>query len=151
MEKGSYTLIFELKEKQEIKIGALDKIKFEKGYYAYNGSAFGTGGLKRVKRHKKQLKNGETQHWHIDYLNTHPKTSYIGVIKSSADIECQLSQKAQKQFKPIKEFGSSDCGCNSHLLYSENLSKLRKSLLKIHKSFSDEVEVEFREKRKSKE
>jgi hypothetical protein len=50
--KGTYTLILFLKEPVRLKIGALGEVYFHEGYYAYTGSALGSGGFVRVKRHK---------------------------------------------------------------------------------------------------
>jgi len=80
MQKGSYSLMIELKSSQEIKIGALGTKKFPKGYYAYNGSAFGPGGFKRVERHKQTLEKGNKMHWHIDYFLSNSETKYVWAL-----------------------------------------------------------------------
>lgn len=141
MKKGSYSLIFELEEKQKIKIGALGQIEFKKGFYAYNGSAFGPGGLKRLERHKETMKEGNKLHWHIDYLLANEKISYIGYIASNEDIECFLSQT--DDLDHIEEFGSSDCNCNSHLLYSSEKQKLIDILTVKHREKSQEINKEL--------
>lgn len=62
--KGTYALIVELKEEEEIEVGRLGVLSFKRGYYAYIGSAM--GGLDgRIGRHLRKDKN---KHWHIDYL-----------------------------------------------------------------------------------
>lgn len=105
--KGSYSLIIKTPEKP-VEVGALGKIKFEKDYAVYNGSAFGTGGLKRVFRHF----NPGSTHWHIDYLLEK------GVLKAALvfpekDLECSLSNKIEGS--SVEGFGCSDCSCKSHL------------------------------------
>jgi len=66
---GTYTLVLELDRADSIEVGALGEHRFPAGWYAYTGSAFGTGGFARVDRHY-ELAAGErsTRHWHIDYL-----------------------------------------------------------------------------------
>jgi Uri superfamily endonuclease len=49
-EKGVYCLIFRNRN-CILDAGSLKKIGFSKGYYIYVGSALGSGGLKRLKRH----------------------------------------------------------------------------------------------------
>ncbi len=105
--KGSYSLILELPESAEV--GSLGLLKFDKKYAVYNGSAFGSGGLKRVFRHF-NFSNG--CHWHIDYLL---KYGYLkaALIYPEQDLECSLSSKIDSPY--VKDFGCSDCHCDSHL------------------------------------
>jgi len=118
--KGSYTLLVELSEKKEIEVGSLGSIKFSKGFYAYNGSAFGPGGLKRVDRHREKSSEGGNPHWHVDYLLVSENTEIVEVFKEEgSDHECSLSQKMRQEFVSVDGFGCSDCSCNSHLFYSE--------------------------------
>ena len=62
--KGIYILFISIRKNISVKIGALEKINFEKGIYAYVGSA--QNGIKqRVERH---LRKRKKMHWHVDYL-----------------------------------------------------------------------------------
>lgn len=118
MKKGSYILLIELKETEKIEIGS-GKRKLEKGFYTYFGSAFGTGGLKRVQRHRKQA-SGErsVEHWHIDYLTTLEDSELVETVKfPEKDLECELADEAESM---VEAFGSTDCKCGSHLGYFEN-------------------------------
>jgi Uri superfamily endonuclease len=59
-------------------------------------------------------------HWHIDYLLPHAKILAIHAFKASKEWECRLSKKLAglEGARVIMEgFGSSDCGCTSHLYY----------------------------------
>lgn len=118
--KGSYSLIIKTPKKAEV--GALGLKKFDKEYAVYNGSAFGPGGLKRVFRHFEFSGN---PHWHIDYLL---KSGYLeaAVIFPGKDLECRLSQKLNGDL--VKDFGCSDCSCQSHFFeynsFSEALTDL---------------------------
>jgi len=118
--KGSYSLIIKTPEKAEI--GALGQQKFNKKYAVYNGSAFGSGGLKRVLRH---FSTGKKIHWHIDYLlkTGHLKYAFIFPEK---DLECRLTNKISGN--PIEGFGCSDCKCSSHLFEYNDFSKILEEL-----------------------
>ena len=113
--KGTYFLCLFLPNSKKIKIGKIGDIFFETGYYLYVGKAFGPGGLKgRIKRHL--LKNTKKR-WHIDYLKSHCKIVYAGIFED-IDIECLIANTFKEKFISIKNFGSSDCNCFSHLFYS---------------------------------
>ncbi len=47
---GTYTLCVELPEPATIPVGALGETAFEPGWYAYCGTALGSGGFCRVER-----------------------------------------------------------------------------------------------------
>lgn len=109
--KGSYSLI--IKAPEEVEVGALGLKKFESDYVVYNGSAFGPGGLKRVFRH---FSSDKKIHWHIDYLLQKGKLE-AALIFPDRDLECELSSEIDS---PVQGFGSSDCGCGSHLFEFES-------------------------------
>jgi len=110
--KGSYILLINLENEQEIQIGKLGKIFFKKGYYAYVGSAL-NGLSQRIKRH---LSSDKKFHWHIDYLLKFGKVECAFYKENKLREECNISKKFEK-FKSIPNFGSSDCKCKSHLFY----------------------------------
>lgn len=124
VEKGSYTVFYEVKEDFRAEVGSLGEILFKKGFYCYTGSAFGPGGLKRVSRHRKLCQNGEgNTHWHIDYLSVSNNTSFLGSFKAeNEDIECVLAESLQGE--SFESFGCSDCGCESHLFYYKDKKKM---------------------------
>jgi len=115
--KGAYVLFIELSKNGEIKIGALGKVKFKKGFYAYVGSAMNNL-EKRVARH---LRKEKKLHWHIDYLLMRADVKEIYFRENSKREECLIAKKFAKDFKSVKNFGCSDCKCESHLFYVENL------------------------------
>ncbi len=124
--KGTYLLFLSIQQGIHLQIGALGLIHFESGNFIYIGSAMGPGGLmKRISRHLKQVKK---IFWHIDYLLNHDyvKIKAYGKIYSSKKMECNLAQKIKElfnnRFSNVKNFGSSDCNCESHLLYIEEQS-----------------------------
>lgn len=75
--------------------------------------------VNRVERHV-QLARDKKTHWHIDYLLNQKLNiiTKIYLIPCLARLECIIA-KDLKRFSDdyIKNFGSSDCDCPSHLLY----------------------------------
>ncbi len=138
--KGSYILVILLEKEKIIKIGSLRNILFSKGFYLYVGSAMGNTGsstlLNRVKRHFLN-KREKKLHWHIDYLlaatNSHIVKLYL--IPSIQSLECIIAQELLEQCDDfIKDFGSSDCNCKSHLCYFQNFKDM--NIIKKSKSES---------------
>jgi len=119
MEKGVYILLIGVSE-CSLKIGALGLISFKQGFYAYVGSALGSGGLERVKRHINTYRTKSAKlHWHIDYLLISPFVSSLWVfcLKTNDRIECLIAGSLKG--REIDRFGASDCDCRSHLFYFE--------------------------------
>lgn len=114
--KGCYCIIISLDENEEIKIGEkLGKIKFQKGNYVYVGSAMNSL-ESRLNRH---LSKEKRLHWHIDYLLKKAEITDI-IYNENKKVECDLSQYLSAKTSSIKDFGCSDCSCESHLYYFEN-------------------------------
>ena len=130
--KGTYTLIINKKEKETIKIGALGKIEFKKGYYLYTGSAMNSL-IPRLKRH---LKKNKKLHWHIDYLLKNATIEEIIFTDSLKKIECKIADEINTT-KNIPKFGCSDCQCISHLHYT----KTKKEAIKIVKKAYEKLNV----------
>jgi Uri superfamily endonuclease len=119
--KGSYILLMELSEGQEIWVGRLGSIFFCGGFYAYVGSAM--NGLDvRLARH---LRREKKSHWHIDYLLKQAVIREIVLYPSESKVECSLSLSMAGEFQHVPGFGSSDCHCASHLYFGDSLSRLR--------------------------
>lgn len=111
-------MLLQVDRDMEIAVGKLGLVKFNKGVYAYVGSAL--GGLEhRVTRHLQRKKH---QFWHIDYLTSSQqvKVSKVLFIDSEEKKECFLSMMIDTSLGVIvvkKGFGSSDCKCESHLYH----------------------------------
>ncbi len=121
--KGIYILIISISRDTKIKVGTLGEINFERGTYAYVGSA--QNNLeKRIARHKSKNKK---LRWHIDYLTTNKFTKIVKVLykKAGKSEECRTAKKLIKTEIPIKNFGSSDCDCESHLFKIDTLPSLK--------------------------
>ncbi len=112
--KGVYCLFIEVLKPIKISVGKLGRIKFEKGNYVYIGSA--QNNLeKRIERH---LRKNKKKFWHIDYLldNRNVKIKEVSYkLTESKEEECKIARLISQYAKSIKNFGSSDCKCKSHL------------------------------------
>lgn len=127
--KGAYCLVILVLKDIEIRVGSLGKIRFDKGKYVYVGSALNNL-EKRVERH---LTEGKKIFWHIDYLLSNPNTKIEEVYykKSGEKKECKIANKVKNNGDPIKDFGSSDCKCESHLFKVKDVDFLEKFLKKF--------------------
>lgn len=122
--KGIYVLIIEVSKDVLIDVGAIGKIRFEKGKYAYVGSA--QNNLeKRVSRH---LSKNKKTRWHIDYLLKNESTSIIKIFYKEAPKteECNTAKSLTKDGIPVYKFGCSDCRCISHLFKIKNIKAIEK-------------------------
>lgn len=121
--KGIYVLFIRIDKAIRIKIGALGEIDFDKGLYAYIGSAQNNLEL-RVARHRRKEKR---LFWHIDYLLSNPATKVTEVIYELGDKsdECIIAKLIEAKAQPIRGFGCSDCRCTSHLFKAKNFGFLR--------------------------
>jgi Uri superfamily endonuclease len=107
-----------------LKVGKLGRQWFPKGYYAYTGSAIGTGASSLRKRVARHLQKRKHKFWHIDYLLAHRDTTVTAIIAMQTDkkIECKLNSHLKNRLPAkisVLGFGASDCkeNCRSHLLY----------------------------------
>ena len=114
---GTYAIVLRCTDEDRITIGRLGDFQLRKGHYIYVGSAFGAGGVRaRVIRH---YSGGKARYWHIDYL-----TEHISLVEAwyTHDPErrehCWVDVMTRMNLVPCKKgFGSSDCGCYSHLFH----------------------------------
>ena len=113
-------LIFELSERQQLAVGRLGVLLFVPAFYIYVGSAFGPGGVRGRMRH--HLRPSPRPHWHVDYLKGVAKLLEVWVAYDVVKRECQwatLWGKIAGISVPFPHFGASDCGCESHLFFSD--------------------------------
>ncbi|MFC3478830.1 GIY-YIG nuclease family protein [Halobacterium litoreum] len=134
MEPGTYTLLVSLPEAATIEFGAAGPRDLEPGWYAYTGSAFGAGGLKRVTRHR-ELAAGErdARHWHADYLLGHDGSALEAVyVTEREDAECETARALSDAASAVSGLGASDCDCPSHLAFASERTLLESSLVARH-------------------
>jgi Uri superfamily endonuclease len=124
--KGVYVLIIQVDEDTEVDVGAVGKIAFKKGMYAYVGSAQ-TNLEQRVRRHFRKEKR---LFWHIDFLLSDKAAKIVKVLYKPAGKteECAIAEEIGERGEPIAGFGCSDCGCRSHLFRNRDYGFLQKSM-----------------------
>jgi sugar fermentation stimulation protein A len=111
-DRGSYLLVLRLSTDRRIGVGSLGQILFRKGFYVYVGSAMANL-TERIERHRRLRKR---HHWHIDALRDVADFSCALAIRSSVPLECKLAGAVSRIAEwSIPKFGSSDCGCRTHL------------------------------------
>jgi Uri superfamily endonuclease len=111
--KGIYTIIIELDKAMDVPVGTRRRYYFQKGYYAYVGSAL-SGLEQRVRRHLSPMKK---HHWHIDYLLERARIQNIIYAETGAKKECALANALFQRLPAVAGFGCSDCRCQSHLFF----------------------------------
>lgn len=115
---GTYLLVMMLPTCKAIQVGRLGCIGFERGWYAYAGSAFGPGGLAARLRH--HIGPVRKRHWHIDYLRSDAQVKEIWISIGPPCREhdwASILARGHGPGKRVPGFGCSDCRCPSHLLY----------------------------------
>lgn len=110
---GTYILFIRLSKDITLKIGRLGNLTFRKGIYAYIGSAKKRL-LGRLSRHIKKKKR---LFWHIDYLLFSKYVAIAKILITKPNIECRLARVFKANAESVKDFGSSDCKCPSHLFW----------------------------------
>jgi|GEM_PF-205389 len=114
-DRGSYLLLVTLANETSIQVGRLARIVFPAGYHIYVGSAMANLSA-RLARHRRKTKN---LHWHIDYLTAKASRVLPIPIPSSAREECEIANALSSILQPgPAAFGSSDCGCVTHLFFA---------------------------------
>jgi Uri superfamily endonuclease len=127
-QKGIYTLLIFLENKEKITVGKLGPKVFWPGHYSYTGSAVGNGATSLPNRVSRHYDKAKPTHWHIDFLLASQNAHIIGVdaVGTQHNMECQANQLLRNRVKnaksPIPKFGATDCRneCKSHLLYFGN-------------------------------
>jgi len=111
---GVYVILIWVIRKRKIRIGKLGPLVFVRGLYFYVGRAL-KGLEARIERH---LRKTKMQFWHIDYLLEYSKIWGIIYLRTSnKKKECNVAFRLAKKFKSVRNFGSSDCRCTSHLFF----------------------------------
>ncbi|MEM4598433.1 MAG: GIY-YIG nuclease family protein [Candidatus Diapherotrites archaeon] len=119
LQRGIYVLVLSVGKNSAIKVGALGKLFFKKGTYAYVGSA--QSGLEnRIRRH---LSKRKRKFWHIDYILSGNKAKVLCVYckEATKSEECRIASLLSRKYAFIDGFGCSDCKCPSHLFFFGDL------------------------------
>jgi Uri superfamily endonuclease len=123
---GSYLLILRSHSEQNLPVGKAGNMHVMPGFYLYTGSAFGPGGLRaRAGRH---LRGGSNVRWHIDYLRQVTEAWAVWFYTGSDRMEHQWANSLERLpqlSSPMKNIGSSDCACATHLFFSQTAPSLK--------------------------
>lgn len=142
--KGTYVVLARLAEARRLAIGRLGTFDLIPGYYAYVGSAHGSGGLRaRLEHH---VGSTAKPFWHIDYLLQWAQPVELWLAASSRKLEqdwAELLAGCRTFRQPIPRFGASDCQPNraSHLFYARRRPSFRWFRQKIRVEFEPGLEV----------
>lgn len=95
-------------------------IEFRGGIYVYVGSAQ-SGVERRLERHARPEKR---MRWHIDYLLNRAEIVSTAVVSTERkEDECEIARSLMQVDGAeviAPGFGSSDCRCDSHLVFFES-------------------------------
>lgn len=144
-DKGTYILVSAALQMRRVAIGSLGKFDIIPGFYAYVGSAFGSGGLRaRISHH---LEPTAEPHWHIDYLLQVASPVEVWYTTANRKLERQwaeLLKRAPGLRVPIPQFGSSDYHRSraSHLFFSKRPPSFRWFQQRVFETF-DTVAIEY--------
>lgn len=143
--RGTYILLLALPASQTVTIGRFGDFALTAGYYAYIGSAFGSGGLMgRLNHH---LRVTERPHWHIDYLRRVARLETIWYQESTIRREhdwARLLGALPDATIPIPRFGASDCRCPSHLFFFRESPALDIFLSSVNTTFPDDAPIKVK-------
>lgn len=116
-DSGAYQLVIDLQGSRAIRVGALGEFEFPAGVYIYTGRA--SRNLRtRLQRH---LRAEKSFHWHIDYLLHWARVVDVTVFPGRPESECAINRETsigQRDPFPVPGFGSSDCRCPAHLVWT---------------------------------
>jgi endonuclease-3 len=130
---GTYTLLIELPAAATLTFGAAGEYALDPGWYAYTGSALGSGGFARIDRHRRVAAgDNDARHWHIDYLLGHPGSRLADDVRSNADVECGVASALEDSLAPVGELGASDCDCSTHLHYAAERPRVTDAVRRAH-------------------
>ena len=117
---GTYVLVLKLHWESVIEVGGLGELTFPAGTCLYCGSALGPGGLAARIAHHNRFP--ALPRWHIDYLRFAASPVEVWYAVSDERLEHEwagflVGIEGVEEAAP--GFGSSDCGCASHLFRTD--------------------------------
>jgi Uri superfamily endonuclease len=142
-DKGTYILLAQLSQAKRLDIGRLGEFDLVPGFYAFVGSAHGTGGLRaRIQHH---LGSTADPHWHIDYLLRWAVLVEVWYAISDRKLEqnwAEFLEQSPMFRAPIPRFGASDYrrSRTTHLFYA----KRRPSFSWFRQQMAERVESDIR-------
>jgi Uri superfamily endonuclease len=110
-----YVVLTYVPRRTTVTVGSLGPVSFERGWYAYVGSA-ARGRRARVARH---LAADKPLRWHADYLFAAFPARRAWLVDGGAG-ECELAAGLEASPGAARlpaRFGAGDCRCRGHLVY----------------------------------
>ena len=110
-----YVVLTYVPRRTSVPVGALGPVMFERGWYAYVGSA-ARARRARVARH---LAPEKPLRWHADHLFTASPARRAWLVDGAAG-ECELAGALAAlpgAARRPRRFGAGDCRCTGHLVY----------------------------------
>ena len=150
-----YVAAARLPRREVITVGALGAIDFERGWYAYVGSAR-RGREARVARH---CRADKPLRWHADYLFSRHAASLAWTFDltpterdrpaaPAQPAECSLAAALlgceSRARRGPSRFGASDCACAGHLLWFPSSQALTRAVAVVAQSLVAERAVRLR-------
>ncbi|MBO3763117.1 MAG: GIY-YIG nuclease family protein [Candidatus Brockarchaeota archaeon] len=137
--KGSYSIIFKLIINKKLEVGTLKTTFLSRGFYVYNGSAYGSGGLmSRIKHHVEKKKR---RHWHMDYVTSSSKCKILKIIvckKRNIERRISLEMLEEKDsFIGIPKFGATDDKVSKTHLFLIRANSEEEALKKVKKAYKE--------------
>jgi Uri superfamily endonuclease len=143
--KGTYVLIVFVPQMKRLEIGRLGAYDIVPGFYAYVGSAFGSGGLRaRIHHH---LESVAQPHWHIDYLLAIAEPVEVWYALAGRKLEQDLAEVLERSSSwrvPIPRFGASDYhrSRTSHLFYSKRRPSFARFQQDVTAAIGEPIELQ---------
>ena len=136
--KGVYLLLLEAHG--PLTVGRQGVLSFD-GWYVYVGSALGPGGLKRLQRHFDYAdRHDAPMRWHVDALLGAGALRGAVVGVTNERLECLLADRLGAILLPsFKGFGSSDCGCETHLFSASSYGHAHEAGMRVVSSLGLEA------------
>ena len=116
--RGTYALVLASDSTGLLRVGRLGTMELSPGFYVYVGSAFGTGGLAARLGHHQE--SASRPHWHIDYLRAVCDLVEVWFTTEAVHREHAWAKALARMpgaCLPMPGFGSSDCTCETHLIW----------------------------------
>ena len=142
---GTYVVIYHLpRAVNGLKVGGLGTFDFPAGYYAYLGSAFGAGGV-RKRTHRHLTRQSERPKWNIDHLKPLCVPVAVWWTHDRDKVEfdwAAILEKLPGAFIPAPGFGSADNDeAEAHLVHFDDVPSINTFRRRVRKKRHDRGSV----------
>ena len=135
---GTYLLWGRVRDRTPVRIGRLGLLTPQPGWYGYVGSALGPGGLRARLGH--HLGHAVRPRWHLDWLRPRLQWRAVWYVADPRRLEplwvAALAGLPGAEV-PLRGFGASDSGSESHLYLLPQLTGPVDFLHRLHQAVPD--------------